>query len=330
MVAINSPRGQCLAALINLALFECRQEHTATEDHSKAWANYSELFDSELLKADTCEYEFATLVADYMHNFLYLSETWLMSNLSTIFDQNNYLRWLCAMQGYSYISRLHPGIYNYLKENGDFLKALDDKNLKERRLDIFIQFICLSYLQGDESLDDMSSLILSLIERRNQSELNQIIWFIWTLRDKSVENIQVKVFELFPKLLNLVDGESKEGRKLASSLCRWSVYIDNLEGEQKEWLLQIAQYSEEDHNAYVLMESLARLSVRYPFESYEIWAALLTGSSYDYPDESIKVIFTNLIQAGHEGVMKAKDIAGLYFKHGFERPLEWLAEIQSS
>jgi hypothetical protein len=330
MVAINSPRGRCLAALINLALFECRQEHKATGDHSKEWANYNELFDSELLKADAGEYEFATIVADYIHNFLYLSETWLMSNLSTIFDQNNYLRWLSAMQGYSYSSRLHPGIYNYLKENGDFLKALDDKNLKERRLDTFIQFICLSFLQGDEPLDDTSSLLLSLIDRGNQTELNQIIWFIWTLRDKSVENIQGKVFELFPKLLSLVDSESKEGRKLASSLCRWSVYIDNLDGEQKEWLLDIAQYSEEDHNASAIMESLARLSARYPFESYEIWAALLTSSSYDYPDESIKVIFTNLIQAGPDGVVKAKDIAGLYLKHGLERPLDWLTDIQKS
>ena len=43
------------------------------------------------------------------------------------------------MQGYSYINTVYEIFYNHLKTNGDFLKALDDDNLKKQIGEKFIQ-----------------------------------------------------------------------------------------------------------------------------------------------------------------------------------------------
>ena len=42
--------------------------------HLDAWKQYKDIFDSELNKPNQGEYEFATLVANYLHNFMYLAK----------------------------------------------------------------------------------------------------------------------------------------------------------------------------------------------------------------------------------------------------------------
>ena len=182
-IAINSPRGRCLEALINLALFTCRNQEALGIKHAEAWKKYQDIFDVELKKADEGEYEFATLVANYLHNFMYMSEEWVTKKLPIIFDQENYLRWLCAMQGYSYVSKLYPVIYDYLRESGAIIKALDDEHLKERLNDRYLQFISLAYLNDDEDLENQNSLISIILKRAKQNELRQVIWFLWTFRE---------------------------------------------------------------------------------------------------------------------------------------------------
>ena len=67
--------------------------------HIDVWKNLEPTYNAELARADIGEYEFATLVVNYLPNFLYMSKNWVLANLSKIFDQENYQRWLCAMNG---------------------------------------------------------------------------------------------------------------------------------------------------------------------------------------------------------------------------------------
>ena len=326
-IAINSPRGRCLEAYINLALYQCRNHHASTNDHAQVWSNYELIFTNELCKADAIkEYEFATLVANYLPNFIYLSEKWTLDNLEAIFDKTNYLKWLCAIQGYSYTSTFVPQVYKLFKERGDFVEILDNEFLKDKIEDRYIQFLCIGYLRGEENIDDPDSLFSILLSRRNYRELNQIIWFIWTMRDSGNMKVRELVYNLWPKLLDLTDGSTKEGRKLASRLCYWAVFVNEMDQTTREWLLNIASFAQEDYNGNILLEALARLSVNYPFDVFEIWKAMLQTYAYDYPDGAIKKIFKNLIEQGVEGVRAGKDIADLYLKHGTKRPTDWLNE----
>jgi len=331
-VAINSPRGRCIEALINLSLRSCRLADKEHSGHSQAWSELESIYTSELKRNEQGEYEFATIVANLLPNFLYMSREWTRSNLASIFDYSDYQKWLCAMQGYAYVGTIYEDVYNYLKANADLLKALDDENIKEKDhvKEKIIQNIVVSYIQGNEDINKPESLISILINRKDYSELHQLIWFVWTLRKKDDDKLREKVFELWPMLLEIVDVASKEGRKLASQLCCWAVFINEIDMTTESWLLQIAPYAEEDYNSHDLLESLARISESQALEAQKVWLKMLDSYSYDYPDDAIRQILKNLIVLGPEGVRKAKEVVDAYLRHGIERPRTWLREIEDS
>ena len=329
-VSINSPRGHCLEALINLTLRSCRlSDKRNNKDHSEAWAHFQPLYEAELARADmqNPEYEFATLVMNYLPNFLYMSRDWVSVNLSRIFDQRHYLKWLCAIQGYTYVNTVYREIYQYLKEHGDFIKALDDENVKDQVEDKMIQNIAVGYISGFEKYSDKNSLIGVIVTRKDYEELNHLISFFWTLQKKGDEKLRTKVYELWPRILQAVDVSKKEGRRLASQLCLWSIFVDRIDDERRNLLLAIAPYADEAHNSYQLLKIIADMSQTQPFDVYLIWMKMLEGASPDYPEEAVRQILTNLVKKGSEGLRKAKDVVSEYLKSGNERPATWLREI---
>ena len=220
-ISINSSRGQCIEALINLTLRSCRlSDKKRDKDHSDVWEHFQQFYDAELDRADMKdpEYEFATLVTNYLPNFLYMSKEWVLSNLSRIFQQDHYLKWLCAMQGYTYVGTIYQEVFQYLKDHGDFLKVLDDVNVKDRIEERVIQKIAIAYINDFESYSDENSLINTVISKNDPKELNQLIWFIWSLRKKDDEKLKNKVFKLWPIILKNTDLSTKKGRRMASQL----------------------------------------------------------------------------------------------------------------
>ncbi|TRW97202.1 hypothetical protein [Candidatus Methylobacter oryzae] len=328
-VAINSPRGKCIQALINLALYMCRQAQKTGESHEVAWWCFEPIFDQELLKAEKGEYEFATLATNYLGNFLYLSNNWVMTNLPNLFYPKNRRGWLCAMQGYSYVNKLQTAVYAYLKKQGLLIKALDEEILSDRTKERFIQLIAVSYLLGIESLEQDNCLIKIVIDRQRPDELRHLIGFIWSQRERDGNNDELaqKVFALWPLLLALVDTDNLEGKKLASQLCHWAVFVTRLESEPLAWLTKIASFAEVEYNAYDLLINLARLSKSYPLEAAKVWLAMLELPSYDYPEESIREILRN-VESQESGKFLANNIVDKYLENGYQRPMDWLRDIR--
>jgi hypothetical protein len=326
-IAINSPRGRCLEALVNLALRSCRLADKEAGGHDAVWASLEPIFDLELLKPDEDEYEFITLLVNYLPNFLYMSREWVLANLALIFDFTNYQKWLCAMQAYAYVNKVYQEVYRYLKDNEHFLRALDDENLKERVSEKIIQGIVVAYISDFEDLEENSSLIRQLIVRAKADELSRLIWFIWTLRDKDKSKLHDKVMDLWPELLRVVDTSTREGRKLASRLTTWSVFVSEVDDTSRELILQVAAYAEEDYNSHELLETMARISAGQPYEAAAIWEAILQRSAPDYPEWAIREAFSNLVRAGDEGRRTAFSIADQYIKRGNEKPRLYLSEI---
>lgn len=327
MLAINSPRGQCIEALINLSLRACRLENSRSGNHQAVWEHFKPIYDAELKRADISEYEFATLVVNFLPNFLYMSKQWVLENIDSIFDRSSYQKWLCALQGYAYVDKVHKIIYEHLRNNGHFIFALDDEILSNIVGEKIIQNIAVAYLNNFESLDDESSLINKLIVRGDSNELGQLIWFFWSLRKDGDENLSSKVFALWPRLLKVIDKNSREGRRLASKLCDWSIFVDEVNEENKHLVLEVATFAEEDYNAYGLIESIAKISDKQPFEAFEIWQSLIENAKPCFPEESIRVALFNLARVGPDGIRKARIIVSEYLKGGNEKPSLWLAEI---
>lgn len=298
--------------------------------HVDTWGKFEPTYSAELLRADKDKYEFATLVVNYLPNFLYMSKEWVMANLNSIFDLDDYQKWLCAMNGYAYVSTVYEDIYDYLKMNGHLIRALDDEHFKDRVNDKIIQNIVIAYINDFEKFEDGSSLMYQLLERRDTGELSQLIWFMWTLRKDGDTKVQNKVFALWPHLLGVIDINTREGRKLASRLCTWSVFVDEVNEKNKKLLLLIAPFAEEDYNSHDLLESIAKISKAQPLEAYEIWLNLLKGSSPDFPEEAVRAGLENLVRVGVDGVRNAKAIVSRYLKNGNERPSQWLNEITAA
>lgn len=330
-IAINSPRGHCIEALINLTLRSCRlADKKNKKNHADVWAHFKPLYDAELTLADLekPQYEFVTLVTNYLPNFLYMSKDWVSDNLSRIFDKSHYLKWLCAMQGYSYIGTVYEVIYKYLKDNGDLKKALDDKNVKKQVEDRIIQNITVAYIHGFEKFSDQNSLIKLLVSRKDYNELRQLIWFMWTLRKKGDQKLKKKVLKLWPKILATIDFDTNDGRRLASQLCHWASFIEQVDSESMSLLLAIAPYAEEEYNAPFLLESIAYISKTQAFEAHIIWMKMLEGTGFDYPEEAVRESLVNILNLGLEGERKTKEIVSEYLKKGIVRPATLLQEIK--
>lgn len=324
-LAINSARGRCIEALINLTLRSCRLSDNRSGTHAETWNHFQPVYDTELSRAEIGEYEFATLVSNYLPNFMYMSNEWVKNNLDRIFDQSNYQKWICAMQGYAYVGSVYEGIYKHLKEGGHLIKVLDDENIKERVNEKVIQNIAVAYINNFETLED--GLIKQLLLRGKQSELSHLIWFLWTLRKDGDVHIKIKVFELWPLILEVIDTSNRDGRLLASKLCGWVSFVDEVNEKNRGLILAVAPFSEENYNSHDLLKSIARISEEQPNEAYEIWLRLLIGGKPDFPEEAIREALTNLSRIGPDGLRMAKNIVSEYLKDGNERPSQWLREV---
>lgn len=326
-VAINSPRGHAIEALINITLRSCRlSDKRNNKDHSTTWQRYQALYDAELERKSIPEYEFVTLVTNYLPNFLYMSREWTLSQLPSIFDRSDYTWWLCAMSGYSYVGTVYQEVYEFLKDGGHFIEALDDENLRDNSREKVVQNVVVAYMSGFEMLEDEKSLIRQLIVRGKHAEISQLIWFIWTLRKKDDRELTEKVLELWPLIRSTLDLTTNDGKKLASQLCHWAVFVEELNHKTKDLLLEIAPWSDIAYNSAQLLESLASISKSQPIDAADIWIQILQGSHPDYPEEAIKEIFGNLIAEGADGVRKAREIVSLYLPVANERPAVWLRE----
>jgi hypothetical protein len=330
-IAINSARGNCIRALFNLALRRCRMADATEGDHGAAWSQHLQArFNAELEAASTRSFEFIVLSLSYLPNLLYLAPAWVARNLDRLFGAGEELIWLCAMQGYAQLAQIPRSVYDYVKRTGHLLAALDEPRLRERAHEKIVQNIAFGFFADIERLDEPDSLIAKLIARNRRDELGHLIWFFWTLKSGSADDnrLREKMALLWPRLLEVIDLTSRDGRLLASRLCTWIDVINELTPQTLKWIQTVVPYAEENHNAYGVLQSLARLSDSQPREVAEIWKQLLTRSRAEYPNDAIERIFGNLLKLGATGERTSKEIASLYAGKGSDVPLEILNRLR--
>ena len=327
-VTIDSPRGHCLQAMITLTLRCSRLEEALDKCHIKTWAHFQHYFDREIERSKENEsyYEFITLVTRHILSFFYLSKDWVADNLENIFDKDHYQRWLCAVQGFSSTDRYVTEVYSHLRDNGDLISILDDKHLDERVKEKVIQHIALAYLYDFEKFDE--SPLKVLLSRNDQIEIMHLIWYFWIVRKDNLENLQSKVYELWPLIQYNLDFEADEGKTIASQLCYWVTFVTELDQDRLKLIRDIAPFSDVVHNSSHLLERIAELSDSQPMEAFEAWNSMLAGSMPDYPKESVVMLLGNILNTGSEGAHKARGIVSKYLEAGNNGPADWLREIE--
>ncbi|MDO6444194.1 hypothetical protein Q4493_00250 [Colwellia sp. 1_MG-2023] len=313
-IAINSPRGRCIEAYLKLALYQCRNVEKNSTEHQEIWATYLPTFDSELLKPESAnEYEFITILLMYVRNFLYLSNDWTHRNLERMFGNVNSLQWICAVQAYSYVGWLIPEIHQMFKEKGFYTALLDHDDLSDTVKGRFIEYICIAHIQKREDFDD-DSLLKLLLNRNNDNELSKVIWFLWSIRDQDIDMTKELVLALWPDLVQITEQQAGERRPLASKLASWAEYIEELNDQNKHWLIAVAPYINDDYNGMSFMKELARLSEVHALDVADIWKVSLSNPFYMYELDPLETIFKNLISLGQDGSAVAKEIYDIYIR----------------
>ena len=339
-VAINSGRGRCVKALINVSLRHCRLADKKNENnHVKVWKEFEQHFDIELNRNQDINYEFFTLLPAYIPNFLYMSKEWLMKNLEKIFDQKDEKKWLYAMQGYSYMDGFIPKVHQHLKLHGHILRALNDKDLSERHSSRLVQDIVYSFLREEEQLNDEDNLIRILLSRGKVDEIHEIILTIYSIQSENRQKFVSKIYELWPHLQESIKESigfsSENGRKLLTTLSLWVEFIEHFDDNKKKWFLEIAPYLYSGYDfPNELLKELARISKRQTFEVSEILLRIIDGMSkvnYGFTSckEEIKTILENLVSKGQEGIRVAKKIVDECARKGVYQPTEILTEIMN-
>ena len=198
--------------------------------------------------------------------------------------------------------------------------------------DKIIQGAVVAFINDFERLDEDNSLLSLIIQRNQYKELHQIIWFSWTQRKEEDTNLCSKILELWPLILDNIDFDSEDGQKIASDLCDWIVFVEELSKEVNDWLSLIAPYAEYNHNAHEFLRGIHRLSDAYPEEAQKLWLRMLKEYSYAYPEDAIKGALSNFLKidigkSTHEGLRLANEIVDTYIIQEQEKPRDWLNEL---
>ena len=328
--AINSSRGKCIKALINLTLRNCRIADRNSlkggqNSHSIVWREYQGLFDGELDR-EIPSYEAYTLLARYLPNLLYISTKWTIENLHRVFPKGTPKMWRCAFEGFAYTSNTNREVYDFLKSNGHFTLVLDDESVDSEVKSKVIALACATFLQGLEDVDSDESFLKEILNRENNGEMKELIRQFWIVINND-ESHTDRVIVFMGEVLNKISLQDQDGQSVASDLCLLVECIDSIDSKVLGYLLKIVPYAEVESNGYHVLEWLAKVSKTQTEQSFEVWKSLLSREISIYPEEAIRTILSNLLTDSYNGKKWSRDIVDIYLKANALRPHQILLEL---
>jgi len=322
-VAINSPRGQCVEAFLNLALRWKRVVDSEASDGNALWnQEFKEVFEKESDQLKQGNLEYATLFARYIPNLLYLNKEWTSAELPKVFDMTNALQWGCAMDGYSYVSQVFATIYEYLASGDHFKLVFERSDLNSHVKKKVIQNIVVAYVYEYEDLANPNGHIGWLVNRWKEDELSELAWFVWTMREGVPVDKRQRVVGLWERLVQTTNADNKADQRLLSRLCLWSVYIDKIDDKTRPLLSACASFADRDHNTHILLEQLSRLVDSNPEGVADILLALVKRVRPDYRLEEFFKVLQSLLRGSGAVRMKGTEIRDEYIKKGGLPPSE--------
>ncbi len=258
-------------------------------EHVNAWKELQQIFDDELTKCKTGNFEFSTLCGSYLAHLHYLSSDWLTQNIKEIFPSSpgEIRNWHCAVQGLAYMPQPSRPIYQLLQTHGVFQLVLDRKVKGRHVREKILQHIAVAYLWGHESLADANSLMSVILQRFDVEDVKELVLFFWGLQRDELSQVHVDlIIDFWRKCMGKVDTQNKTHQKLLSSLGLLTAYLKRISAEQKNWLLTIAPFIEQNYNSHFLLEYLEAMVQDNPADVGEITLAILKHNRPDFDFEN--------------------------------------------
>ncbi|WP_091792508.1 SIR2 family protein [Burkholderia sp. WP9] len=300
--ALNTVHGRAIWTLLAYALHVDRNEDRTGGDKKRAWqciqVPWNQLLQNSRERRD---HEFHALAARHLLQLLYLNEEWTLANILNIFLLDDDELWKSAAHGFAGVPFYSPPLYLALRSSG-VLAQLAAKSMPYRQTrERASQYITFAYLSGLEELADVRSSICQVLADLSDSNVGQIVWFLWTLRGSIVGEQTPRIIAFWAYLSERIAGHEEQHRELLSKLNFLSAFIDALNTSTTTLWMQCAPYADVSHNGSVLVSNFARLVTTHPEGIGQIFNATLQSFVPTYDPVDITKCVEQLYLAGaHE------------------------------
>ncbi|MCK4353289.1 hypothetical protein KAW65_07780 [candidate division WOR-3 bacterium] len=294
--ALNSPSGKVIIALIYLALRIARVEAKKGIQKKIKWtSDIKEIYEKALQNKIIEAY---ILLGQYMTKLSYLDKEWVKEKINSISYSQDKDLWEAFMEGYLWAGKVHE--YELMRKH--FFAAVDYE-FKEKHIEgRLVQYICVGYLGGNESLDE-NTLFGKLLKKWKASQIEEIIKFFWrhyeylitgdSRKTKQIPTVQEKD-KIIKRIIDFwrwvyknhyenpkeITGDDKI---ILSDLCLLTVFLSKIDSANFEWLKLSACYVNTRFNSRFFIEYLDRLKDDKCYVG-EILLEMLNNFIPPYPD----------------------------------------------
>ena len=267
---LNSPKGAIFSAMIYYSLRSARIKKNG-KFNEKIKGHFERSIDKGTLQLELFETLGLYLTTIYYH----LEQEWVKENINRILPKDHEENWKAALTGYLFASsRVYKEIYELLKTNNHYSKALDtpfEEEFITRRL---VEHITVGYLNSFEILEDKESLICHLIMRNDPKQLSYLVNFFRraSIRDSLTAEMKVRIAPLWEKLVQVLEQAEIDPKiqEVLVGLNNWITLVDELDQKKVDLLKASIRYMKADYRFPFFIENLLKHVDKTPDEVGEI------------------------------------------------------------
>lgn len=312
MQAINASKGKVIEALFSQSLMMCRAGDRSNGAHATEWSTMTPLFEAELAKCETGNYEFSTLAGAYLPQLDYMDPVWTETRLARIFNPQRPLNEMCAIDGLAYAS-FTKRVYLLLRNNGVLDRALRYDFRSHTPREKVLERIATAYLWGDEELD--GGRFAYLFASSRVDDLAAVARVFGSLRGDKVSDPQRnRVLAYWQRGIGVARSLPAMPAKFLSTLSTLAPFVSSAEGSDLALLESVAPYVHVGYNADAFIRELARLVEVSPDGVSAVLGKVLDAHVpvYDYQDR-LATLLERLVEKGKKAdvIAFAEKVRGL-------------------
>ncbi len=228
---LNSTKGKIYSSMVYYSL--CFARHYRKTDEIRWPDTIKAEFKRRIDTTFEPTVEFSVTLGKYLSNLYYLDNSWVEMNINRIFSVDNEQHWNAAFTGFLFYSKIYENIYMMLKENGHYSQAIqtdfNDTYINKK----LVQHICLGYLNGMNSLEENSSLIVEIFDRWDSEQIIDLIRSFRFYGRELPPDKRPMVIPLWNIIISKIkeDPENSENIKILAELNIWISLVDKLTEE---------------------------------------------------------------------------------------------------
>jgi len=277
---LNSTKGAIFSAMIYYSLRSARiKKNRKLNEAIKTY------FEKSINKGTLQIELFETLGLYLITIYYHLEQDWVKENINRILPKDHEKNWKAALTGYLFASsRIYKEIYELLKTNNHYHKAINTTFEEEFVIRRLVDHITVGYLNSFELLEDEKSLICQVITKCDPKQLSYLVNFFRraSIRDSLTEELKVKIVPLWEKLVQVLEQSENDPKiqEVLASLSNWITLIDELDQRKVDLLKASISYMKADYRLAFFIENLLKHVDKTPDEVGEIVLEMLNAGLF--------------------------------------------------